>query len=367
MRINLPNLFNQMDSRWGSKLLGFNKDPKYNFYNFACLICCEAMVSLYYGKDETPVTINDKLKALGPGAGFVAGSGNYVWQAISKLHPEIKERVVTAPAPLTDGQLGEIKSNLDNGHPVMLQIDVNPRTVENDTHYVLAVDYNPNDENDLTIADPLGGQARSLKEYLGWYRPSARKTIEKYILFNGPKVTHQDPGSVTVPGNIYPDIIHGSTEWDKTSTEYLPERDPKKTNFEDVQRVVNGYKSRSTQLENERNEALKKQALAEQEVVNQKDKLANELAKCQREIDVKNAEISALSGTAKAIEKLRGEYQATISALEIQLREAQKAKGLADTEVTTLKSKLEAAEKGKEISEQTGILAALFEKLFGKR
>ena len=356
-----------MDSRWASSLLGFNKDPQYNFYNYACLVCCLAAVSSYYGHSLNPQEMNNKLKALGPGAGFTINAGNYVRGAITKVFSDIKERLITTPAPLTDGQWGEIKTNLDAEHPVMLQIDVNPRTVQNETHYVLAVDYNPSDENDVTIMDPLGGKLRSLKDYLGWYRPSMRKTVEKYILFNGPKPKAQDPGAVVVPGDVYPDIIHGSTEWDKTSAEYLPEKNPKQTGFEEVQRVVNGYKSLATQRENERNDAQKARAVAETQVGNLTEKLANIEAKCQREIELKNAEIDALSSNSKAIEKLKGEYQGTISALESQLRDAQKASGLANTRITELENELEAAKKGKEVMDQANILKQILELVFGKR
>jgi hypothetical protein len=370
MRITLPLLFNQMDSRWGQKLLGFNKDPKYNFYNFACLICCEAMVSRYYGFDETPVTINDKLVNLGPGNGFVAGSGNYVYGSISKLHSEISEEVVYTPAPLTDGQLGEIRQHLDDGHPVMFQIDVNPRTVENDTHFVLVVDYNPEDENDFTIADPLGGQHRSLKEYLGWFRPGVRQSVEKFILFSGPKQNLSTGCLLSNTGEnqkVYEKLVHNSTEWDKTVGEYLPDTDPSQKRFEDVRAVISGYKSRVTDLEKQRDEAKEQTALALKEVENQKEKVANVQEACQRSLELKDAELSSYLGTAKTIEKLRGEYTARITSLEDELREAQKAKGVAGLAQTAAETKLDQCERSQQTSEKVSVIVRLLEALFGPR
>lgn len=341
MKIKLPLVFSQFDTRWAKTLLGFNTDPQYNFYDYACLISSLAAVSDYFGFDETPTTINDKLKALGPGVGFTAGSGNYVWGAITKLHKEITEKKTETPNELTDSQMGEIKTALDQGYPVIIQIDVNPKTAKNDTHYVTVVDYSTTDENDLTIADPLGGQLVSLKKYLGWLRPSARKSIYKYIIYTGPKPTNNADEFMQVPVKVYPNLVHGSTEWDKTSAEYLPGKDPKSASFEDVQRVVNGYKSDATASKSKLDQAIIDKELALKEAENQKDKLANTQKECQRTIDLKNAEITALKQSQPNTDILVKQYKGTIEALETQLKEANKAKGIAELKVTELETKLE--------------------------
>jgi len=208
MKINIPVLYNQMDSRWGNVLLGFNTQAQYNIYNYGCLITCEAMVVSYYGQINTPVNINDKLKSI---KGYTNGSGNYIYGSLSKIFPFVKEIRTQTPAALTDAQINQIKSSIDKGYPVMVQLDYNPKTVENDMHFVLVVGYNPSDENDFTIADPIGGKLKSLKDYLGWFKPSARKTIEQYIIFEGPvpsnKLTLEELLKTEVPtknfeGNI---------------------------------------------------------------------------------------------------------------------------------------------------------------------
>lgn len=180
-KITIPTLYSQWNIKWANKLLGFNTVSTYNIYNYGCLITCLAMVSKYYGFDEDPSDINDKLKSKN---GFVQG-GLYVWGSITKVHTSIKEKLTRTPTPLTDAQYKEIKDAIDKGYPVMLQIDVNPKTVALDMHYVLCIGYNPQDENDLLIADPLGGKERSLKDYLGWFRPNMRRTIEQYVIYEG--------------------------------------------------------------------------------------------------------------------------------------------------------------------------------------
>ena len=343
-KINLPVRYSQQDARWANNVLGFNTNPVYNFYNYACLITCLAMVAKYYGKGESPVTINNGLKKLGPGAGYQGGTGNYVWGAITKLFSTIKEKVTTTPMPLTDAQMGEIKTSIDKGYPVMVQLDYNPRTVALDQHFVLVVGYDSGDENNLTIIDPLGGGEVSIKKYLGWYRPTVRKTIEKYVVYSG-TVSAASKG-VVVPSDVFSNVVHGSGEWDKTSTEYLPGRDPKQTNFPEVQRVVNGYKSGVTEIKGELNKAREAQKIAETEVSNLVDKQANKDVECQRTLALKDAEISTLSASSGNIAKLEKQYKGTISVLQTDLREAQKQGGIKETRITTLKSKLEQCEAG---------------------
>jgi len=175
-----------MDNRWGSALLGFNTDPRYNIHNYGCLLVCLAIVACYHGKNVTPKDMNELLKDVG---GFSNG-GCYNWGAISKIFKDIEERWVGTPRPLTDSQMDSIKEALDSGFPVIAQLDYNPRTAKLDMHYVLFIGYNPEDENDFTIVDPLGGKVVSLKKYLGWWRPNARRTIEQFIIYEGAVSTY---------------------------------------------------------------------------------------------------------------------------------------------------------------------------------
>lgn len=369
-KVSLPVLYDQMDSRWAKQLLGFNTGSTFNFYNFACLISTLAEVSRYYGHDETPVTINEKLRNLGSGQGFQAGSGNYVWGGITKIFSDIKEIKTECPGKLTDAQIGEIKSALDKGFPVMVQIDVNPKTVANDTHYSALVDYDPNDENNFTLADTLGGQTVSLKKYLGWLRPSARESIYKYVIYEG---VVPEKG-VLVPVNIYPQIIHNSTQWDKTVAEYIPSADPKSTQFEDVRAVVGGIKSRATTQENRANEAEKNLAVANVEIENQKQKVANVRVECQNTIDSLSRDISSLSIQVKDLESVRGQ----LLAAQTQLRDAQKEVGKKDLVIAGLQSDLDVCQKSQNAPVQVVVqpvdsltvqelIAKLIEKILAKK
>lgn len=183
-QIKLPMPYSQWDSKWAKDILGYNSpNSGFDLYNYGCLITCGAMVLEYYGKKETPRDINEDLKDAN---GYASDSGNYIWGSMRRIFSQIQEEEhIVTPYPLSDDQIGQIKGALDQGFPVMIQIDVNPKTVQNDMHFVLIIGYNPDEENDFTILDPLGGVERSLKHYLGWFRPSARKTIENYTIFRG--------------------------------------------------------------------------------------------------------------------------------------------------------------------------------------
>ena len=194
MRVNFDIVYDQGDSRWGSEFLGFNTQLPYNLANYGCLDSCLAMVCKYFGKGEDPLALNNYLKSK---KGFTVDSGLYIYGSLTRCYPDIIEKRTETPSLITDAQIQEIKTALDSGFPVVCQIDYNPKTVANDMHFVAIVDYNPNDENDFTIADPLGGQFKSLKSYLGWWKPNARKTIEQYIIYEGPK-PKQSAGQTTI-------------------------------------------------------------------------------------------------------------------------------------------------------------------------
>lgn len=334
-----------MDVRWANDMLGFNNKLPFNMYNFGCYVTAWAMVCRYYGKDIDPGQLNTKLKDLGAGKGFKGG--DYVPGGVHLLYGDIKETRTATPSALTDTQLGEIRTAIDNGYPVICGIDVNPRTVAYDSHFVCLVDYNPNDENDFMIADPLGGKTRSLKDYLGWLIPGIRQTMYSYVITSGPKPKH---GGEMIPilKEHYELYLKNHDQWHKLVHYLKPEADPNTTLFEDIQTVIAGIKSRQTDLENQLNTALKQITAGEVEIKNQKDKLANKEAECQRTLKTQKAEYEAQISAMPDVKKLEGQYKGTITELEGKLKEAQKAGGVKDLTISRISNELEYCEKGLE-------------------
>ena len=338
MKTTLPILYSQWDPRWANDMLGFNTKLPFNMYNYGCYVTAWAMVCRYYGKEVDPGQLNTKLKDLGAGKGFQGG--DYVTGGVHLLYGDIKEARTATPSAVTDAQLGEIRTALDNGYPVICGIDVNPRTVAYDSHFVVVVDYNPNDESDFMIADPLGGKTRSLKDYLGWLVPGVRQTLYSYVITSGPKPKY---GGEMIPilKEHYELYVKNHDQWHKLVHYLKPDADPNVTPFEDIQTVIAGIKSRQTDLENQLKQAIIDKELAETEVTNQKDKLANAVAECQRDLKLQKAIYIAQIEAMPNTKKLEAQYKGVIDDLGGKLREAQKQVGLRDLEITRLKGEVE--------------------------
>ena len=169
-------IYSQKALPWGKEKLG---DSDLEIEDYGCLITNLTNIANFFGHIINPSTINKKLKEI---KGFQ--NANYIWGSFEKLFPEIKEKYQKTPVKLTDKQVAEIKKSIDDGNPVMLWIDYNPMTVKNDMHWVVVINYDCNDENNLTIIDPIDGKTRSLKEYLKFLIGSMRRTIEAYVIYS---------------------------------------------------------------------------------------------------------------------------------------------------------------------------------------
>lgn len=319
MAIQLPTLFSQFDGRWAGITLGNNSDSKYNIYNYGCLLSDIAAICEYYGIDTDPARLNQKLKDNG---GFAQGSGDYNWGAITKLFPVLSENRTVCPDLLTDAQISEIKNAIDAGFPVAIQIDYNPKTVDLDSHFVVIIAYNPGDENDFTIFDPLGGKIHSLKDYLGWYKPSARKDIEQYIIYKGNVPATSDPDTMVIKKSIFPPLVHGSTQWDQTVHKYIgADTDPATTDFPALQSVVGGIQSTATANGNKVSDLTQQLATADQVAQNATEALDIERQHHQADVATLEAQVTALTPSSDQFQKLKDTYDGQITDLKTQVNQ----------------------------------------------
>jgi hypothetical protein len=294
------------------------------------------MVARYYGRDVDPATLHDKIEAKG---GFKS-DGSYYWHTITKIFKDITEEVVATPMPLSNDQIGIIKTKLDQGYPVICQIDYDPKDIDPDMHFVVFTGYNANDENDFTIADPVDGLEKSLKKYLGWFKPSARRSIDRIVLQTGnlPEVSAE---TMIIAKKDYNGLIYQVEQWIKLVGYLLgSETDPKTTPFESCQSVIAGFKSTQTDLKTRLDKANKDLGIANIEIQNQKDKVANIEDKCQRDLKTQKAEYEAKISAMPDVAKLEGHYKGVILDLEGKLRESQKTVGSRDLEIAELKGEL---------------------------
>lgn len=355
MKVILPVIFNQLEEKNKNILLGLNTDYKYNLYNYGCMFFDLLAAVRYYGKTETVDTFMKKLIDNG---GFIKG-GLYVHNTLTKLYPELQEKWVATPNLLTDAQMAEIKAALDQGYPVMVKVDYNPSTLPIEEHYLNVVDYNQNDENDMTGADPLGGKLIPMKAYFSWTKYNIRKIIEAYCIISGPIPTQISPSTPsitptypvespktpepTVPSNSQPSQAPEKTptpiekpeppsaiQPEKTPTEstvdsavnaksdvlasvvdYLEiDKNPEDTTFEDIRRRIAGIKSTSTDYWNKKEAAEKQLVVTAPTIQSLNDTISNLEGELIRMQKAHKAEVEAIESTVQSPRNLKRQFDA---------------------------------------------------------
>lgn len=209
MKVNLPKTYSQNDPQWKNTTLGTSG----TIGDYGCLLTDIAMVSTYFGHNETPITINDKLKQNG---GFVNGN-LYVWGGLTTIYSDIQyQGQVQTPDPLTKSQMDSIRSTIDRGFPVILQIDTIPATSQLDEHWILAIDY---DGDDFIVQDPWDG---ATKRITSW-GVAPQQLIYAYAYYSGtpaPAISNP-PGNSETGVNVDPDtfqqLVTKASQWDTLS------------------------------------------------------------------------------------------------------------------------------------------------------
>ncbi len=173
--IALP-LFSQRDDRWKSKKLGTSL---LTLGTSGCLVTCLAMACKYYGKETDPSKVNDDLIRVN---GF-ANQNLYIWESINKVYSDISEpKRVQTPNAVTSAQFADIRNEIDNNRPVIVEVDFVPATASVDMHFVVIIGYTKNDNGTYTymVADPWYGDTSSLNRY---GKPEV--TIQRYVFTFG--------------------------------------------------------------------------------------------------------------------------------------------------------------------------------------
>ncbi|BCX03011.1 MAG: hypothetical protein KatS3mg053_0949 [Candidatus Roseilinea sp.] len=136
----------QRDPRWKDILLGFTDEGR-TIGSDGCTLTCLTMLANGFGFQETPATLNDKLKALGPNQGFFGAL--IAWFGVPRVLPGLKLNKLVecrrVPAPMA-----EIDAALDAGKPVVVELDMSPGSGFQN-HWVLIY---ARQGNDYLIHDP---------------------------------------------------------------------------------------------------------------------------------------------------------------------------------------------------------------------
>lgn len=159
-KLNLKTSYSQRDPAWKDVLLGFNTS-KYTIGTDGCLITAITNYLNAIGKNETPKTLNEKIKGV---RGFVNG-GWFVWESLNKIFPDVK---LAYTSPRFDGVdtppafFDSMKEKIDDGYALLLEIDFNPSQVGEQMHWVLVHGY---EDGEFLIADPWSGEKTVLSVY----------------------------------------------------------------------------------------------------------------------------------------------------------------------------------------------------------
>jgi hypothetical protein len=163
-----PKYLSQRDPRWINEKLGF--DDNVTIGTDGSALVCLSMLVNGYGYDETPSSMNHKLKDMGSGIGFLGSL--IVWPGLSLAFPKVVfSRTIVCrdkPAPVD-----EINSSLDIGQPLLIEIDRSPSPALQN-HWVLLY---ARQEDDYLILDPWpqppDNAPTTLKARYGFSRPAS--------------------------------------------------------------------------------------------------------------------------------------------------------------------------------------------------
>jgi SH3-like domain-containing protein len=116
-----PKPLSQRDPGWINEKLGF--DDSVTIGTDGCALTCLTMLVNGVGFNETPSSMNRKLKDMGTGIGFLGSL--IVWPGLTRAFPKIIFRRIIVcrdqPAPLD-----EINASLDSGQPLVIELDRSP-------------------------------------------------------------------------------------------------------------------------------------------------------------------------------------------------------------------------------------------------
>lgn len=159
------NLY-QNDDAWKNTPLGHSRET---IGSWGCLLTSVTMMLNGIGYDETPVTVNEKMKKAGgfQGALFIPSVLPYVWSRVVYRDMQPCE---SAPAPLA-----QIDAAVAQGKPVILQVDWS-KQAGLQTHFVLVKERKG---NDYSIYDPY--------KYSG-DAPGKEVLLTQRYKFNGAKL-----------------------------------------------------------------------------------------------------------------------------------------------------------------------------------
>lgn len=162
MKLKLKTSFSQRDSQWSSYLLG-NNTSTYTIGTDGCLITSITNYLNSVGYSDTPKTINDKGKA---NKCFVNG-GWWVWSSLKNIYSNVGDAYISPRydgVATPDSFFDLMRSKLNEGYALLVEVDFNPSQFGEQMHWVLAYGYD-DATKEILISDPWTGSKVPLSVY----------------------------------------------------------------------------------------------------------------------------------------------------------------------------------------------------------
>lgn len=160
----------QRDSRWKDKKLGTSS---VTIGDAGCVLCSATVICRFYGRDVWPDWLNEQMIKVG---GYYE-KNLWQWHKLTEIFPDIKVHKLIdcydVPAPLN-----EINKRLEEGHPVIVCVDFDPKPGVQ-THYVVIFG---KEGDDYYLADPWFNDVALFKSRYG----DPAKAIYAIRMYDGP-------------------------------------------------------------------------------------------------------------------------------------------------------------------------------------
>ncbi len=212
--LSLTRPLSQRDPLWAKERLGHPGSPK-TIGEWGCLVTCFAMVANAFGRNITPLQLNNRMMRTG---GFL---NLYLtkWNALSSAYQDIVYEGKLEGRSTPD-LLKRIDASLAKGWPVTVHVDFTSDTpyTENDQHWVVIVG---KDGDDYRINDPwlLPPQEVSLRARYGRPGRPLQDAIISAIFYRPANVqpdVNRETGPITAVSrlatgmNVNPDAPHSN-------------------------------------------------------------------------------------------------------------------------------------------------------------
>ncbi len=163
--------FSQQDPAWANDpmidQLGVTQGT---IKQYGCAMTCTAMLARYYGADTDPKQMNAWLNSH---QGYSAGSAALYWAKPADytgglMTYEDSFRWTSQPPYSDNDHWSDLKAQLDQGYPVIVEVDAIPSTSALDNHWVLVTGFlggSTASPSSYAINDPWDGTTSTLAKY----------------------------------------------------------------------------------------------------------------------------------------------------------------------------------------------------------